>query len=387
MSLRRAVVRSGVLSLAVALWGGAVLPVSHAGAASVVAIAVATDLNDPTAFTFAADGRIVYAERSTGQIRILDPAAGTNELYFTVPRVAAGDGIVGLALHPRFPAKPFVYAFGSRMIHGVETDQLLRIRGSSSVGSSMRVLLSFDAGTIAPAHHGGRLLFGPDRMLYLMVGDAGVPANAQDLGLPYGKVLRLTSAGAVPADNPTPGSPVYASGLRNSIGMTFDPRTGALWESDNGPECNDEINVVHAGGNYGWGPTETCATPPPPPANTNQDGPDPIQPVSWFDTPVAPTGVTFCSSCQLGAGMRGDLVLGDYVDRTILDVTLDATRTAVVSRTVIYTHTHGVRTVETGPDGSIYFSDGTGIFRLSLGSATGSSRRRMPATINQKTPP
>jgi glucose/arabinose dehydrogenase len=146
--------------------------------------------------------------------------------------------------------------------------------------------------------------------------------------------------------------------------MDFDPMTGNLWESDNGPECNDEINVIRAGTNYGWGASATCATPPPAPANTNQDGPAPVLPVSWFDVPVAPTGLAFCSACGLGAGTRGTLVVGEYNDRALLDVTLDATRTAVVSRAVLYAHTAGIRSVETGPGGSIYFSDRSGIYRL-----------------------
>ena len=69
----------------------------------------------------------------------------------------------------------------------------------------------------------------------------------------------MTPAGGVPSDNPIPGSRVFAFGIRNSFGFTFDPQTDSLWETENGPECNDEINLIVGGGNFGWGPSETAA--------------------------------------------------------------------------------------------------------------------------------
>ena len=99
----------------------------------------------------------------------------------------------------------------------------------------------------------------------------------------------MTSKGAVPPDNPFPGKLIFAYGLRNSFGFTFDPLTGKLWETENGPECNDEVNLEQAGENHAWGSSETCSTPPAPPANTNQDGPAPrILPLAYFTPTVLP---------------------------------------------------------------------------------------------------
>ena len=83
----------------------------------------------------------------------------------------------------------------------------------------------------------------------------------------------MTPAGGVPADNPIAGSRVFAFGIRNSFGFTFDPQTDSLWETENGPECNDEINLIVGGGNFGWGPSENCGGDSP--GNTNNSGPTP----------------------------------------------------------------------------------------------------------------
>src|SRR5207342_1431510 len=129
-------------------------------------------------------------------------------------------------------------------------DQLLRFKASGGTGSGMKVLLSIPSGT---DHHGGPIAFGPDGKLYLMTGDEASLSAPQTLNSNAGKILRMNPDGTRPANNPNPGNKVYAKGLRNSLGMAFDPQTGVLWETDNGPECNDELNRIVAKGNYGWG--------------------------------------------------------------------------------------------------------------------------------------
>ena len=180
----------------------------------------------------------------------------------------------------------------------------------------------------------------------------------------------MTAAGAPAPGNPIAKSRVYASGIRNSFGYDFDPETGRLWLGDNGPECNDELDLIVAGSNYGWGPSETCSTPPAAPQNTNQDGPNPVLPEYWWGRPIAPTGAAFCEGCGLGAGTDGSLFLGDYnffgnyTGGAIHEVILDAERDDVVSESAVYIHTHEVLSLEVGPDGAIYFSDASSIYRL-----------------------
>ncbi len=100
-------------------------------------------------------------------------------------------------------------------------------------------------------HNGGRLAFGPDGMLYVATGDAEDPSAAQDADSLAGKILRLTPDGAVPADNPSAGSPVWSLGHRNVQGLAFDA-DGRLFAPEFGPDRDDEINRIEPGANHGW---------------------------------------------------------------------------------------------------------------------------------------
>ena len=101
-------------------------------------------------------------------------------------------------------------------------------------------------------HFGGRIGFGPDGKLYLTIGDTNKLERAQDPTTLEGSILRLNPDGSIPEDNPFPGSPVYAYGLRNVFGFAFQPNTGSLYATDNGPGGFDEVNKIEAGRNYGW---------------------------------------------------------------------------------------------------------------------------------------
>ena len=227
---------------------------------TIVAEPVATDLDHPATFVFDDSGALFYGERLTGEIRRIDPTTGKDTSVFTVPHVvgdvANEQGLVGLALAPDFPHDPWLYAYATRMVDGVAHDQIMRLRVDGTRGSSMQLVL--DVQVAGERHNGGRMLFGPDGMLYVVVGETYDSALAQDRSVNGGKVLRMTPTGGIPADNPFPGSRIYSYGNRNSFGLAFDQKTGDLWETENGPECNDELNRIQPGRNYGWGPSETC---------------------------------------------------------------------------------------------------------------------------------
>ncbi len=238
-----------------------------------------TTLAFPAAFTVAPDGgRILYGELSTGRIVRLNVATGARTPLFTIPNVRE---LLGVALSPNYPSDGGLWAFATRTVSGTPRNQLLRIREDRT---GFAVLRSFPAGL----HNGGRIMFGPDGKLYVVLGENGIPSRAQRLDILAGKMLRLNPDGTVPSANPRAGSPVIAYGIRNSFGFTFDPETGRLWETDNGPECNDEINLVPrlTLTNFGWGSSGTCSSPPPAPRNTNQDGPNPVLPEALLRHPA-----------------------------------------------------------------------------------------------------
>jgi len=334
---------------------------------------VITGLNNPSAFTFTARGRIFYGERGTGKIRVFDPTTRRNRLFFDIPKVVNGpatgteQGLLGIALAPRYPKNPFVYAYATRSVPGGQRDQILRIRSTHGHGSNMAVI--FSSRTVSGRYHdGGRILFGPDGMLWAIQGEAHSSANAQNLTNSAGKILRMTPAGKAAPGNPfihsaTRDRRIWAFGIRNSFGFDFDPRTGRLWETENGPQCNDELNRIVKGRNFGWGPNETCSGTSP--FDTNNSGPPPrIMPKRWYSPTIAPTGLVFCRKCWLGRQNRGKLYFGDFNTGRIHRVVLTANRLGVASQSVVYRRGGGILSMEAGPTGALYFSTSGGIFRL-----------------------
>jgi aldose sugar dehydrogenase len=316
----------------------------------------------PAAFTLTPDGsRILYGARYTGQISWLDPATGMSAPFFKVPNVAtAGEyGLLGLALSPNYPSESRVWAFVTRTVAGTPENELIRIRAD---GGGFAIVRRFST---ALHHDGGQIMFGPDGKLYVVVGDNYSPSLSQDLNVTAGKMMRLNPAGTVPSDNPRAGSPIIGYGIRNSFGFTFDPQGGRLWATDNGPECNDEIDLVPklSLNNFGWGPSETCSSPPPAPRNTNRDGPNPVLPKFFFARPLGLTGAAFCNGCGLSS--PGQLFFGDFNNGIIHRSKLTSARTGVVSQAPFYDHPDAVLSLEAPLDGGpIYFSTKTNIFRL-----------------------
>ncbi|HET9248699.1 MAG TPA: PQQ-dependent sugar dehydrogenase [Actinomycetota bacterium] len=320
-------------------------------------------LNQPVAFTFGPGRKIWYAEKSTGQVRVHDLDTGADRAFVTVPGVN-GDGergMLGIALHPRYPAKPLVYVYATRSAGGQLRNQILRYRDDDGTGVGRKVLFTSVAGG-SPYHNGGRIAFGPDGMLYAIVGDAHDAANAQDTtDEDRGKIIRIEPDGDVPSDNPFDDR-VWVFGIRNSFGFAFDPQTDDLWETENGPACNDEINRIRGGENYGWGPNETCKGASP--GNTNQDGPNPVLPELFYENTIGITGIAFCEACRLGGRSDGTAFVGAVNNGEVTRIVFNEQRTGIVGHPVVYDHGGSTLSYEVGPGGRIFFSDFDGINKL-----------------------
>ncbi|HEY8115030.1 MAG TPA: PQQ-dependent sugar dehydrogenase, partial [Actinomycetota bacterium] len=152
-----------------------------AAGARIRAREVVGGLNQPVAFTFGPGRKVWYVEKETGQVRIHDLDTDADRLFVTVGGVN-GDGergMLGIALHPSYPAKPLVYVYATRSAGGRLSNQILRYRDRHGSGVNRTVLFTSVAGG-SPYHNGGRIAFGPDGMLYAIVGDAHDSSNAQD---------------------------------------------------------------------------------------------------------------------------------------------------------------------------------------------------------------
>jgi aldose sugar dehydrogenase len=309
-----------------------------------------------TAFAFTPDGaEIFYVERFTGEIRRFVVATGGDSRWARVRDVAAGGerGVLGIAVDPQWPTEERVYVYYTEA--NPERNRIVRLSKDGGKGVARTVLATIPA---TGFHDGGVLHFGPDGKLYAVTGDAGVPARSQRVRSPAGKVLRMEESGARPGDNPFPRSRAYSIGHRNSFGFAFDPQTGGLWQTENGPECDDEINRVLPGRNYGWGRASDCP-------RTTESGPNPVQPALKFNPLIVPTGAAFCGACGLGSDVDGDLLVGSYLKRRIYRLDLSSGRDGIVGRSVLVRHGLPVLAVEAAPDGSIWFSDLRGVIRLS----------------------
>jgi glucose/arabinose dehydrogenase len=265
--------------------------------------AVSTNLSQPTSMAFLGANDLLVLEKASGKVqRLVDGEVTSTPLDLAV-NSASERGLLGIALHPQFPANPGVYLYWSESSTGADSDGLDQVpvlgnradrfiwNGSTlTFDHNLIRLRAFQADEGQPLrgnHDGGILRFGPDGKLYIYIGDVGRRGQMQNLpdgpgpdgnmlddqfGGPEpddahltGVILRLNDDGTTPADNPffVAGAlrggeaganlqKVFAYGIRNGFGMAFDPFSGVLWEAQNGDDTFTELNRVEAGANLGW---------------------------------------------------------------------------------------------------------------------------------------
>ena len=319
-----------------------------------VAVTVWTgDLEIPWSLVFLPDGRALVSERP-GRIRLLKDGKLTEKSYAVIAVAAVGEGgLMGLALHPDFPAKPFIYAMHTYRRGEELYNRVIRLKDGGDEGVFDKVIIDGIPG--GRLHDGGRLAFGPDGMLYITTGETFHAALAQDVTSLGGKILRITPEGAVPAHNPFKGSPVYCYGNRNPQGLAWHPKTGKLFESEHGPSgeyghfAHDEINLIGKGGNYGW--PEVIGAP------GLKAYVDPL--IVWKDT-TPPSGMTFYRG-DLLRHLRNDLFVATLRSQALIRIRLDDAGERVIGIERWFTTESGdarygrLRDVVEGPDGALYF--------------------------------
>ena len=261
-------------------------PAAVAGPAPSVRVAgtVATGLDVPWGLAFLPDGSALISERNSARILRVD--RGATSTGGTVEGVEArGEGgLLGIAY-----ADGWLYAYFT-----ASTDnRVVRMPwDGAGLGAAEPVVTGIPKAGI---HNGGRIAFGPDAMLYIATGDAGMRESAQDPDSTAGKILRVAPDGSVPADNPFSGSPVFSLGHRNVQGLAFDARN-RLWASEYGQSDVDELNLITAGSNYGWPECEGACS--------KGDYVDPV--VQWKPTSTAsPSGVAIVGEYAYVASLRG----------------------------------------------------------------------------------
>lgn len=148
-------------------------------------------------------------------------------------------------------------------------------------------------------HNGGRIAFGPDKMLYVGTGETGDTGLAQDKDSPAGKILRMTPDGEPVHGNPEADSVVYDYGHRNVQGLAWDGEK-RLWASEFGQNTWDELNLIEPGKNYGWPEVEGRA-------KGGAKGPGFVNPVEqWRTADASPSGIAFAKGSIWMASLRGE---------------------------------------------------------------------------------
>jgi glucose/arabinose dehydrogenase len=232
--------------------------------------------------------------------------------------------------------------------------RVVRFTDSNNVGTNQTVLI----GNLPSAafHNGGNIGFGRDGKLYVSMGDSADPANSQNSGSLAGKILRYNADGSIPSDNPFgAGVAAFNLGLRNSFDFTFHPQTGAIYAPENGPTCDDELNRIVAGGNYGWRPSFPCG----------DTDPSFRAPLARFNPVIAPTGVTFYTA-NVFPQFTGSLFLVDFLEGRVRRFVVDESNQGAItsSEVVVNGGSGALFDIVQGPEGFLYVSAMNSILRI-----------------------
>jgi glucose/arabinose dehydrogenase len=370
-----------------------------------IRLMVTKGLQQPWSMAFLPDGAILVTERP-GRLRIVRNGVLDPKPVAGMPQVQAAGlaGLMDLALHPRFSENQLVYFTYHKPAAATPTSAaappavpapapqapgmitLARARWDGAALVDSKDLFSAIA-----SGNAARIVFGKDGMIYMTVGYGDTPVgNPDPAGAPpqdrnnlAGKVLRLRDDGTVPPDNPFVGRTgyrpeIYTLGHRNALGLTVHPDTGAIWESENGPNGGDEINVLVAGRNYGWPVVSFGRFYLGPRVNDKpwQEGME--QPLVFWVPAIATSGLTFYTgdrfpqwkgSVFAGAMRQGEVPRSGHLDR----IDFNDKWEELHRESMLWELRQRVRDVRQGPDGLLYLltaeNDGA-LIRIEPGTAS-----------------
>ena len=232
---------------------------------------VASGLNNPSAMALAPDGRIFVCQQG-GALRVIKNGVLLPTPFLTVPVDSQGErGLLGVAFDPNFVSNQLVYIYYTTTTPTLH-NRISRFTASGDVAIAGSEVVVMDLNNLSTAtnHNGGAIHFGPDGFLYVAVGDNANGANAQSLATRHGKMLRITSTGGIPTDNPFfntatgDNRAIWALGLRNPFTFSFQGGSSRMFINDVGQNIWEEINDGIVGSNYGWPTCEGFCNPPNP---------------------------------------------------------------------------------------------------------------------------
>lgn len=219
---------------------------------------VADGLGVPWGLAFVDNQSLIATERS-GRAWRIDSDSGERQAVTGLPEVAGQGqgGLLDVAVSPSFDQEPWLYFTYSKPQNGQAATTLARAQLHGTDLTDWQDLLITRSTTSTSRHFGSRITFDNAGHVFFGIGDRGERPNGQDRQTHAGSILRLNLDGSVPNDNPFIGNSealdeIWSYGHRNPQGLSFDARSGRLWEIEHGPRGGDEINLIEKGANYGW---------------------------------------------------------------------------------------------------------------------------------------
>lgn len=323
------------------------------------AVTVAEGLRHPWSIAFLPDGDFLVSERDGGLRMVHDGRLEPRPIDGVPAAFAEGDGgLLGVALHPRFDDNRLVYLCLSVGSANANASSVVRGRLSGRALVDVRTIFTAAPMKEDSAHFGCRLLFAPDGRLLVTLGDGRFhPYQAQALDNDLGKIVRLEDDGSVPVDNPfarrwLARPEIYSYGHRNVQGIALNPLTGEVWIHEHGPKGGDEVNVLHAGANYGWPMTTQGVDYSGQLVSERSGMPGVEAPFLVWVPSIAPSGMAFYSGKKIPQ-WQGDLFVGALAGRHLRRVHLLGTTVAAQEALLADMHER-IREVQEGPDGYLY---------------------------------
>lgn len=318
---------------------------------------VFSGLHVPTSMAFLGPNDFLVVEKKTGDvIRIINGKMQETPLLHVNVAAQVERGLLGIAVQKstsnQVPTYVFLYYTEAGNDGAVIGNRVYRYELSNNNQQLVnpKLLLNLPS-TPGPGgeenHNGGKLVIGPDHNVYAIIGDVGDHrGQAQNVidGPTFdgtGGILRITQDGHVPANPPlgttAPLNIYYAYGIRNSFGIDFDPVTGTLWDTENGPSFGDEINQVKPGFNSGWikiqgyAKDQLAGKVDPNKDLVSLDGKGVYSdPKFVWNPPVAPTALKFLNSSKLGKQYQNTLFVGDVLTGNLYNFKLNGQRNGFI---------------------------------------------------------
>lgn len=316
-------------------------PIRNGAGDSPEAEVVAENLDVPWGIEFLPNGDMLVTERPGTLLRIERGSGSFTQTYRIegVEHIGEG-GLLGVEKHPNFSENRQIYLYMTTRRGDMLGNRVEKYKLEENQLSDPETIISGLPGAIY--HDGGRIVFGPDRKLYITAGDATNPHWAQEKDRLAGKILRINANGSIPEHNPFDNA-VYSYGHRNPQGLAWANRT--LWATEHGDSRHDELNIIQRAGNYGW-----------PVIEAGESREDMIKPEIFAeDTTWAPAGAAYTNGSIYFAGLRGETLYEAKIRNN-----------SVNGLEQHWQNRYGrLRAVELGPEGYLYVStsntDGRGI--------------------------